>query len=237
MYGVEILIEGAVRLGFGDGGATQMQAPCAIGVEEVLQSAPARFSVWSIGHVGTVRIRASDFMTMVSDNVLLAQGLFSMLLAPSAPGTSRPVDALLAVTPWRARSGPLQPVDQALLLRQHPLLGRATATQLLDLVGAARAVSLDRGRVLFSDDEPASLYLVLDGRVRMEREGCAPLEAGAGATLGVAETLAGLPSGWRTTVTEAGRALRLDRQDLFTVLTDHVELMQGLFSGVLSLGK
>ena len=69
----------------------------------------------------------------------------------------------------------------------------------------------------------------------MEREGVAPLEAGAGATLGVAETLAGLPSGWHTTVTESGHALRLDRQDLFTVLTDHVELMQGLFSGVLSL--
>jgi HEAT repeat protein/CRP-like cAMP-binding protein len=233
--GVEILIEGAARIGVADSGAAEMHAPCAIGVEEVLQSAPARFGVWSVGHAVTVRIRASDFMTMVSDNVLLAQGLFSMLLAPSAPGASRPADALLAVTPWRARSGPLQPVDQALLLRQHPLLGRATAAQLLELVGAARAVSLDRGRTLFSGDEPASLFLVLDGRVRMEREGFARLEAGAGATLGVAETLAGLPSGWRATVTEAGRALRLERQALFTVLTDHVELMQGLFSGVLSL--
>jgi hypothetical protein len=129
----------------------------------------------------------------------------------------------------------LQPVDQALLLRQHPLLGRATATQLLELVGAARAVSLDRGRVLFSDEEPASLFLLLDGRVRLERDGYAPLDAGAGATVGVAETLAGVPSGWRASVTEGGRALRLDRQDLFAVLTDHIELMQGLFSGVLSL--
>jgi hypothetical protein len=31
-----------------------------------------------------------------------------------------------------------------------------------------------------------------------------------------------------------GRALRIDRDDLFVVLADHVDLMQGLFSGAIA---
>jgi hypothetical protein len=51
----------------------------------------------------------------------------------------------------------------------------------------------------------------------------------------VADTLAGTASGWRATVTREGRALRVDRDELFSVLADHVDLMQGLFCGVLAL--
>jgi CRP-like cAMP-binding protein len=132
------------------------------------------------------------------------------------------------------RSAPLQPVDKALLLRQHPLLARATATQLLALVSAAREVPLLAGSVLFADDEPAALYQVLTGSVRLESNGADPIAVAGGFALGVAETLAGSPFGWRATVTQDGRALRVDREELFVVLTDHLDLMQGLFSGVLS---
>jgi hypothetical protein len=41
--------------------------------------------------------------------------------------------------------------------------------------------------------------------------------------------------GWRATVTKEGRALRLDRDELYSVLADHVDLMQGLFAGVIAL--
>jgi hypothetical protein len=58
--------------------------------------------------------------------------------------------------------------------------------------------------------------------------------ANSGCTIGLSETLAGVPLGRRATVTRAGQALRIDRDELFDVLTDHVDLLQGLFSGVLS---
>jgi hypothetical protein len=38
-------------------------------------------------------------------------------------------------------------------------------------------------------------------------------------------------------VTQAGRALRIERDDLFAVLTDHVDLMQGVFSEILTLPR
>jgi hypothetical protein len=52
---------------------------------------------------------------------------------------------------------------------------------------------------------------------------------------GVADTLAGTPSGWKAVVSAEGRVLRLDRDDLFGVMADHVDLMQNLFIEALRL--
>ena len=57
----------------------------------------------------------------------------------------------------------------------------------------------------------------------------------SGSTVGVAETLAGHPTGWQAAVTENGRALRLGQDELFAVLTNRLDLMQSLFSGALAL--
>jgi hypothetical protein len=75
----------------------------------------------------------------------------------------------------------------------------------------------------------------MSGEIALERPGAAPVIVLPGTTLGVTETLAGLDAGAGATVTKPGRALRLDREPLFGILGDDVELMQGLFSGVLRL--
>ena len=124
-----------------------------------------------------------------------------------------------------------------LLLRQNPLLGRATVDQLLDLVAITREVALTAGRVLFAETDGPAVYHVLTGEVMLEGDRTEERIVGPGCTIGVAETLAGVPLGRRSTVTQAGQALRIDRDDLFDVLTDHVDLLQGLFSGVLSAGE
>ena len=84
-------------------------------------------------------------------------------------------------------------MDQALLLRQHPLLGRATASQLLALVGAAREVPLVQGQVLFEADAVPALYLVLEGALLLKAADGVAVPVGSGSTVGVAETLAGDP--------------------------------------------
>jgi len=128
----------------------------------------------------------------------------------------------------------LVPADAARFLRQDPLLSKATAAQLLALTAIAPEVPLKAGSVLFDAGTPPAIYQVLDGEVLLELSGNGPISAPAGATIGVAETLAGAASLWRATVTRDGRALRLDRDELFAVLADHVDLMQGLFSGALA---
>ena len=203
--------------------------PAVIGFEDVLQGTALRSTVRAIQPTVCFRIAADDFMTMVSDNVLLAQSLFGMLLRNDRPRVPFAAPRVLVdeASPGAANA--------ARFLRQDPLLARASAAQILALTAVAPEVPLRVGAVLFDMGSPPSVYQVVQGEVLLEHPGANPETAMAGATIGVADTLAGTASGWRATVTKEGRALRLDRDELFSVLADHVDLMQGLFAGAIAL--
>ena len=228
---VELLIEGSVGYSPPANGRGDLRAPGVLGLEDVLRGAPTTRPTWAHEPSVCLRITAADFMAMVSDDVSLAQGLFRLLLAPAGRRPDRSPAHLPAVTTPNAE---LQPFDKAMLLRHHPLFMRATAADLLALVSTARELSLAAGERLFLDDDPAALYLVFDGAVRLESDGAAPLVAGPGGTLLVAETLAGALAGWRATAERPCRILRAERDDVFLVLSDRVDLLQDVFSGVLA---
>jgi ATP:ADP antiporter, AAA family len=229
---VLFLLEGGARAAEGPSAGTEILPPAVIGFEDVLQGTSLRGTVRAMEPTVCFRIAADDFMTMVSDNVLLAQGLFALLLANDRP-------RLPFTAPPRALADHRSPgaAHAARLLRQDPLLSRATAAQLLALTAVAPEVPLKAGTVLFDVGTPPTVYQIVQGEVLLEHPGADPIVAPVGATIGVADTLAGTGSGWRATVSTDGRALRLDREELFSVLADHVDLMQGLFSGVLALRR
>ena len=231
---VDLLIEGTVEVIDPAGTRGQTSAPAVLGLEEVLVGSPPTAVVRAIEPIVSFRIESGDFLTMVSSNVLLAQSLFRMLLADAARvGVPFPGFAASSEPPM----SPLSRIDRALVLREHPLLARATPAQLLALIGAAREVPLVRGQVLFDVDDFPAVYLVIEGEIAFHSPAAGPRAAGPGTTFGVAETLAGAGSGWRATVTRTGRALRLQRDDLFAVLTDYVDLMQGVFSQAMALRR
>jgi ATP:ADP antiporter, AAA family len=227
---VLFLLEGGARTTDGPSPETEVVPPAVIGFEDVLQGTALRSTVCAIEPTVCFRIAADDFMTMVSDNVLLAQSLFTLLLANDRP-------RLPFAPPPQVLADHQSPgaVHTARLLRQDPLLSRASAAQLLALTAVAPEVPLKAGTVLFDVGTPPAVYQIVHGEVVLEHSGTNTAVAPPGATIGVADTLAGTTSGWRATVTKDGRALRLERDELFSVLADHVDLMQGLFSGVLAL--
>jgi AAA family ATP:ADP antiporter len=229
---VEFLLEGTVHAP--DAGTVrEITAPAVLGLEDVLQGTPAPAGIRAVEPVTCFRIDAADFLTMLSDNVLLAQGLFRMLLAPGPDATLRTLPSLPPGGP--DRTAPPQAVDIARLLRQHPLFDRASGAQLLALTAAAIDVPLSAGKTLFTPGDPPAVYVILTGEVVLAFAQASPVVVPGGSTLGVAETLAGIASGWTASVTRDGRALQLDREPLFNVLGDDVELMQGLFGSVLRL--
>jgi hypothetical protein len=225
---VQFVIEGTAAI---DG--IDIPAPAVLGLHQVLEGAPAPSGIRAAEALICFRIAAADFLTMLSDNVLLAQGLFRMLLVPDR---DRPPPML----PPRAHDMALgsaspQAVDIGMLLRHHPLFERASASQLLALTGAATEVPLVAGATLFGAADMPVIHVILTGEVVLESAGAAPVTVRPGTTIGVAETLAGIGSAFSATVTQSGRALRLDRERLFDVLGDEVDLMQELFSGVLRM--
>jgi CRP-like cAMP-binding protein len=222
---VFFLLEGALEVTGETGSGKELTAPAVVNVEEVLQGIPLKNTTRAIEHSVGFRVPASVFLTMVSDNILMAQSLFGLLLGQS---------------PYRLRHAVASrhrglKTGSARLFPQDPLLAGASAPQLLALRSFASEVPLTDGRVVFDLDSPPATYQILEGELRLESPDQEPILASAGAMFGVADTLAGTPSGWKAVVISNGRALRLDRDDLFAVMADHVDLMQNLFTEVLKL--
>ena len=204
---MEFLIEGAVRMIQPSGTTSEIEAPAVLGLEDVLQGAPPTVTIRAVEPVVCFRIGAGEFMTMVSGNALLAQSLFQMLLARATWQDAKP-----------------------------PLLTRATPPQLRALIEVAAEVPMTEGTVLVEQGDAPAVFQVVDGELRLETAGGATVVL-PGMTLGVADTLSGSAASARAVVTRSGRALRVDRDDLFAVLTDHMDLMQGVFSEVLALPR
>jgi CRP-like cAMP-binding protein len=236
---LQFLIEGEVALSGGDA-ESRVPAPAALGFEDVLEGRPFSNTATALAPAVCLAVRAGDFLTMLSDNIELAQGVFRLLLASRSRGVWVSTPAVELSADGRAlESGSTSPrveppLEKALRLRQTPLFGRATVEQLLALAGVTREIRFEPGQVLAADTDPPSITHVIAGRVRIERDGRRIAVVDAGGTVGAAETLAGAPPSWQVIAESSGRVLRLERRDLFEVLSEHLDLLQGLFSGVLS---
>jgi AAA family ATP:ADP antiporter len=220
---VFFLLEGALELRTDSGRDKELTAPAVANVEEVLQGIPLKYTIRAIEHTIGFRVPAPVFVTMVSDNILMAQGLFRLLLGESPYRLRQSVAS--------ARVG----LQSAHSFRRDPLLATATAAQLLALRASASEIPLSAGSQVFDVDSPPAAYQILEGDMRLESPDGAPILVQKGTTFGVADTLAGTPFGWKAVAESNGRALRLDRDDLFGVMADHVDLMQSLFAEALRL--
>ncbi len=236
---VLFLLEGAVRVTGGDPAPAIVSSPTAVNFSDVLEGRALRHTFTASDPVVGVAVGAATFLTMIADNSAMAQGLFRMLLA-----SPRALDwAAVYQTPPAAAGGPVadvpaavEPIEIARRLRRTPLFSHATADQLKDLVVATREVRLKAGDVLWDDRRAPAVYHVLAGEIRLEAGEAPAVVAGVGSTVGVAETLTGESPGRRAVVGRDGRALRLESDDLFEVLADHGDLLQGVFRGVIAGG-
>jgi AAA family ATP:ADP antiporter len=229
---VVFLLAGTVDARGGDARAGRQSAPAALNFADVVQGCPLACGFVAASPIAGVGVPASAFLTMIADNVAMAQGLFRMLLAD---GHARTVVAV-NLAPSAQPNGVTDPLEVARRFRQSPLFGHATGEQLRDLVVATREVRLSRGDVLWDHRRAPAIYHVLAGEVRLEAGDHPGVVAGVGSTVGVAETLCGESAGRRAVVLQDGRALRLDSDELFDVLADHGDLLQGVFRGVITGG-
>lgn len=90
--------------------------------------------------------------------------------------------------------------------------------------------------MLCSPGDTPAIYQVLSGEVHLQSDSARPVVVSSGGTFGVVETLGDLPWSGMATVSAAGRALRVDRADLFAALQD-IGFVENLLIGVLSLRR
>ena len=175
-----------------------------------------------------------EFLTLVSENVEIAQGIFRLLLETRCAPTWRTVvHGELTPELQRRVSDGLQALDGLILLQSSPLLQRATSAELVRLAGVARVVPLAEGSVLFKPGDGAAIHAVLTGQITVAAEGTSGDVAEGGDVVGMYEALSGRFMTSQGTIAATGGALRIDRGDLFELMADNIPLLQGIFSGLL----
>ena len=233
---VRFLLEGRVRA-FGDGRpAEELVAPLALGAEGALGGYPIDETIEATSRAICLELEPSAFLMMLGDHEPLARGVFRVLLA----GVSEHLwDSLAAPSANDVASTgrPLRPIDQVYVLRAHPLFARATPDELLDLVSLTRQLFLTPGTTFGGAGERPALYHLLDGQIRLERDGSGPVLVNAGRTIGAVEVLTGVSEGWQATVVTPAHVLSVPGDDLFRLLGDHTDLLQSLLSGVLRTAR
>ena len=229
---VYFLVDGTVHVSSAGQGGAVIAAPATVGFEDMLEGRRRHQTIASDNGAIAMAVSASTCLTMLSDNIAMARGVFRMLLADTASSAALGRWENTSAEP-DAPSRPLESVEKALRLRQNRFLGQATVEQLLDLVAVARDVPLMPGQTLVNERDAPAVFHILRGEVAVTMDDGAAWTLGSGSTIGLAETLAGTAPHRRVTVTREGHALKVDRDALYGVLADHIDLLQGVFSGVL----
>ena len=182
----------------------------------------------------TLSMTTEEFLTLVSENVEIAQGIFRLLLETRcAPAWRTVVHGELTPELQRRVSDGVQALDGLILLQSSPLLQRATSAELVRLAAVARVVPLTPGSAALQARrrrrDPCRADRPADRRGRRR----ATDVADGGDVVGIYEALSGRFMASQGTVTAAGSALRIDRGELFELMADNIPLLQGIFSGLL----
>ncbi len=231
---LEFLLDGSVTLAESNGATSTLDAPAALGFEEVFENVPQRATTRASGIAICLSLLNEQFLGLLSENTDLAQGIFRQLLEMRGDKAQLVVTGVVR-PPQSARfKDGLEPIEKALLLEEMPVFSRATSEQISQLAAITQEVKMTESELLFREGDTPAIYILLEGELSLEPvAGGQPAFARAGDSVAVYETLGGEEStGWKAHVTRGGLALRVEREALFDLLADHIDLLQGLFSAL-----
>jgi CRP-like cAMP-binding protein len=121
-------------------------------------------------------------------------------------------------------------LEKVLLLQNVGLLSSVTLEQLSYLAAITRELTLASRRQIYAEgDAPDGLYIVVSGLVRMRRSGQEIDRIAANGTFGVWALFDDEPRLATAESVEETRLLFIPREDFYDVLSDHVEMVAGLF--------
>ncbi|MDX1624251.1 MAG: cyclic nucleotide-binding domain-containing protein [Gemmatimonadota bacterium] len=150
-------------------------------------------------------------------------------LAASGPELVRPLARRALRSPGE-RALPMSPVEKAAALRKADLLAELGADDLLQLAAVAEEQKYDVDDYLFFEgEEGAYLYVLLEGRVRLEREGQEIHTAGPGDTIGTFSIFDRRPRSASGIVVEPLRTLAIHREDITQIFADNYSLVEDIF--------
>ena len=230
---VQFLLGGRVALNRLGRDAGILEAPAALGFQELLENRPMNVTARTIEASVCLTLTNEDLLTMLGDNSQLVQGLFQMLSGESEPRRRSLVKGNPSEQGIRIAGSGLRPIEKGLVLKTIPAFSEVSPEEIIPLAAVATEVPLIPGTHLFSEGDPPALYAVLSGKLAVESsDNGESLQAGPTDIVGIFETLAGMDFACRARVLREGMALRIGREDLFDLLSHRSELLRQVFSAL-----
>ena len=228
---IHLLLDGTVTATNREGVPRKLEGTLALGFVEALSGSAMRDTLRTLDMAVTLVLSVEELRTLLSENTELVVGLFSTLAKREAEDSVHPTGAASELVALAA--GGLAPGQKVLALQRVPIFSRVSAEEIRPLADIAQVVTMQAGAPLFNESAPAAVWLVLSGEVQLNAPGgTQPITARGGDVIGSIGAMAGQPLGRTATVTKAGSALRLDREDLFSLIAERPELLRQLFAGL-----
>ncbi|MCB0276684.1 MAG: Crp/Fnr family transcriptional regulator [Calditrichaeota bacterium] len=124
-------------------------------------------------------------------------------------------------------------IEKVIFLQNVEVFRDVATEDLAYLAAIAEEVDFAEGAVIFEESQPSdSLFLVLEGLVKLNRNGAEIAEAGQEEAFGTWALFDEAPRVVTATAAIPTRLLRIDREEFFDLLADHTNITQGVFKSV-----
>lgn len=118
-------------------------------------------------------------------------------------------------------------------LQNVDIFSEVSTEQLSHLAVIAEEVTFSEGDVIFKETDPSdSMYLVLDGAVRLHRGEMEVTVARESDVFGTWALFDDDPRVVTATTVESTHVLRIEKDDFVDLLADHVQITQGVLKGM-----
>jgi CRP-like cAMP-binding protein len=123
----------------------------------------------------------------------------------------------------------LTTVEKVLLLQDVDIFEHTSTEDLSHIASIADEIEYQTGDVIYKEDDiPDSMYVVVEGKVRLTRGEKEVTVAGNMEAFGTWALFDDEPRVATATALEPSRILRLDKEDFIDLLADHVAITQSI---------
>lgn len=132
----------------------------------------------------------------------------------------------------------LSPVEKVLCLQRVDIFKYATTKMLTYISSIADVVAAPPMTVIFSEQDMSdAMYVVVSGRVRLEKEGKEVLVVGPSQSFGTWALVDNTPRLMTAIAIEEAVLLKIAREAFYEFLSDHEEVIAPIFKAVLERVK
>ncbi len=124
-------------------------------------------------------------------------------------------------------------IEKVIFLQDIDVFSEVRTEDLAHLAAIAEEASFMPGNDIYKVNEAAdALYLIIDGKVRMHRDGQEIAVYGARQAIGTWSLFDNRPRLATATAIEETQTLRIAREDFYDLISDHVRIAEAVFKAL-----